>query len=229
MKKLFLVIGICLSASLYAQVEESKLGSWYMYFYNINFENSDFGIQGDFQYRNWNTIGDLEQLLLRSGLTYRPNDEPILFTLGFANITTGTPGESTSTFNENRIYQEALINQKILKRVHLVHRFRYEQRWVEDQDFRTRFRYNLFVNIALNAEDLVPKTYYVALYNELFMNGERNNGNSEVALFDRNRTYLGFGYVLTKSTRLQLGWMRQESEAWTKNQLQFSIHQNLNF
>ncbi|WP_262901815.1 DUF2490 domain-containing protein [Psychroflexus lacisalsi] len=71
----------------------------------------------------------MEQLLLRSGVTYRPEDSPVLFMLGFANITTGTSGESTSTVNENRIYQEALINQKVLQRVHLIHRFRYEQRW----------------------------------------------------------------------------------------------------
>lgn len=229
MKHILLTVSLVLSSCTYAQVEESKLGSWYMYFYNVNLENSNFGIQGDFQYRNWNTIGDLEQLLLRSGVTYRPDDSPVLFTLGFANITTGTPGESTSTVNENRIYQEALINQKILRRVHLIHRFRYEQRWVEDQEFRTRLRYNLFVNVALNAKELVPKTLYAAFYNELFINGERNTGNSDVELFDRNRTYFGLGYVLTKSTRLQLGWMRQETEAWTKNQLQFSLHQNLNF
>ncbi|WP_026302557.1 DUF2490 domain-containing protein [Psychroflexus tropicus] len=229
MKYFIIGISMFLSLNAVAQVEESKLGNWLMYFYNVNFENSDFGVQGDFQYRNWNTLGDLEQLLLRSGLTYRPNGEPILFTLGYANITTGTPGESSSTVNENRIYQEALINHKILKRVHLAHRFRYEQRWVENQDFRTRFRYNLFVNIALNSEELSPKTYYVALYNELFMNGERDNGLNELELFDRNRTYFGLGYVLTKSTRVQVGIMRQETEVWTKNQLQFSLHQNLNF
>jgi hypothetical protein len=88
---------------------------------------------------------------------------------------------------------------------------------------------NLFVNIALNAKDLTPNTFYAALYNELFINGERDIGSTEIALFDRNRTYLGLGYVLTKSTRVQVGWMRQETEVWTKNQLQFSVHQNLNF
>jgi hypothetical protein len=41
-----------------------------MYFYTTKFKNSQFGIQGDVQYRNWNTLGDLEQLLLRSGVTY---------------------------------------------------------------------------------------------------------------------------------------------------------------
>lgn len=229
MKYFITAIGLVLSLNSFAQVEESKLGNWLMYFYNVDLEDSDFGVQGDFQHRNWNTFGDLEQLLLRSGITYRPKGEPALFTLGYANIKTGTPGESSSTFNENRIYQEALINHKILKRVHLAHRFRYEQRWVEDQDFRTRLRYNLFVNIALNKEDLSPKTYYVSFYNELFMNGERHNGINDLELFDRNRTYLGLGYVLTKSTRLQVGVMRQETEVWTKNQLQFSLHQNLNF
>lgn len=229
MKCFIIGISLILSLNAIAQVEESKLGNWLMYFYNVDLEDSDFGVQGDFQYRNWNTLGDLEQLLLRSGVTYRPKGEPILFTLGYANITTGTPGESSSTVNENRIYQEALINHKILKRVHLAHRFRYEQRWVDNQDFRTRLRYNLFINIALNAKELVPKTYYVAFYNELFMNGERTNGITNVELFDRNRTYLGLGYVLTQSTRLQFGIMRQETEAWTKNQLQISLHQNLNF
>jgi len=229
MKYLLIGVSLVLSFNAVAQVEESKFGNWLMYFYNVNFEESNFGVQGDFQYRNWNTLGDLEQLLLRSGVTYRPEEAPILFTLGYANITTGTPGESSSTINENRLYQEALINHKILRRVHLVHRFRYEQRWIENQDFRTRFRYNLFINVGLTAKELVPQTVYAAFYNELFINGERSNGISELELFDRNRTYFGLGYVLSKSSRLQVGVMRQETEVWTKNQLQFSLHQNLNF
>lgn len=229
MKHLLLSLGLFLSFNAFSQIEESKLGSWYMYFYNANFKESNFGVQGDFQYRNWNTIGDLEQLLLRSGVTYKPEAAPVLFTLGFANITTGTPGESSSTVNENRVYQEALINQTLLQRVHLAHRFRYEQRWVENQDFRTRLRYNLFINVGLNSKELVPKTLYAAFYNELFINGERDNGIAEVELFDRNRTYFGLGYVISNSSKVQLGWMRQETQTFTKNQLQFSLHQNLNF
>jgi len=229
MKYLLVSLGLFLSFNAFTQVEESKLGSWYMYFYNVNFEESNFGVQGDFQYRNWNTIGDLEQLMLRSGVTYKADNSSVLFTLGYANITTVTPGERSSTINESRIYQEALFGQKILQRVHLTHRFRYEQRWVESQDFRTRFRYNLFINVGLNSKELLPKTFYTAFYNELFINGERDTGLGKVELFDRNRTYFGLGYIISNSSKVQLGWMRQETEVWTKNQLQFSFHHSLNF
>jgi hypothetical protein len=229
MKYLLVSLGLFLSFNAFTQVEESKLGSWYMYFYNVNFEESNFGVQGDFQYRNWNTIGDLEQLMLRSGVTYKADNSSVLFTLGYANITNGTPGERSSTINESRIYQEALFGQKILQRVHLTHRFRYEQRWVESQDFRTRFRYNLFINVGLNSKELLPKTFYTAFYNELFINGERETGLGKVELFDRNRTYFGLGYIISNSSKVQLGWMRQETEVWTKNQLQFSFHHSLNF
>jgi hypothetical protein len=60
-----------------------------MYFYTTKFKNSQFGIQGDVQYRNWNTLGDLEQLLLRSGVTYKPTNTDVTLTIGVAHITTG--------------------------------------------------------------------------------------------------------------------------------------------
>lgn len=93
--------------------DEDQLGAWYMYFFNKQFGESQFGIQGDYQFRFWNFGSDLEQILLRTGATYRPKNADILFTLGYANITTGSFGESNATFSENRLYQEALFSQKI--------------------------------------------------------------------------------------------------------------------
>ena len=207
-------------------IDEDQLGAWYMYFYNKSFgENSRFGLQGDFQYRNWNLGGDLEQLLLRSGLTYRPENANVLLTLGYASITTGTFGDGDATSHENRIYQEALLPHKITSRILLTHRFRYEQRWVEGQDPRTRYRYNLFVNVLLNQDEMGKGVLYAALYNELFINGQTDIGDGRtVQYFDRNRTYLGLGYGLTDGLRTQLGWMRQTTTAWQKGQLQVSLH-----
>lgn len=226
-KLLFLIFAILFAKISFSQVDGNQTGAWYMYFYNHQFKNSQFGIQGDFQYRDWQVLGDQEQLLLRSGFTYTPKDSGIMFTLGFANITTGQFGDSDETSNENRIYQEALFPQTIGKRVLLTHRFRYEQRFVENQDFRTRYRYNLFINVPFNSTTLSPKTIYGAFYNELFINGERGIGNNNtVELFDRNRTYLGLGYVLNTKVRFQLGWMEQTTNNWSKGQLQFSMHHN---
>ncbi len=212
--------------SIGQEPDENKLGAWYMYFYNTTFKGSNWGVQGDFQYRDWRGIGDREQLLLRSGVTYTPKDSGVKFTLGYANISTGQFGkEIDNPVIENRIYQEALFSNTLLKRLLMTHRFRYEQRWVENQDFRTRYRYNLFVNIPFNNSTLIKNTYYMALYNEIFINGERNiGGGRSVQFFDRNRTYLGLGYTINKALRVQLGWMEQTTVNWQKGQLQFSLH-----
>ena len=209
------------------EFEEDQLGAWYMYFFNKQFKNSQFGIQGDYQFRYWNGGGDLEQILLRTGVTYRPKDADILFTLGYANITTGTFGESDATSIEHRMYQEALFSQKIGSRFLLTHRIRSEQRWVEGQDFRTRYRYNLFLNILFNDTALGKGVVYTALYNEIFINGQTDVGEGRsVQLFDRNRTYVGIGYGVRDNMRVQLGVMRQTTVNWAKNQAQFSLHHN---
>lgn len=226
MKKILILLSLFLfNLPVKAQNNTDQLGAWYMYFYNTKFKNSQFGIQGDVQYRNWNTIGDLEQLLLRSGVTYKPTNTDITLTLGIAHITTGTIGESNQTVSETRIYQEALLPVKVGKRLYFNNRFRYEQRFVENQDFRTRFRYNLFLNIPLNKTTLSKNAVYIALYNEIFINGEKNIGEGRtVNVFDRNRFYAGLGYGITDKLRLQLGFMNQSTETAGKDQVQVSLH-----
>lgn len=204
---------------------EDDSGAWYMYFYTAKFNESRFGFQGDVQYRNFNLMGDLEQLLIRSGATFTPKNANITFTLGVANVTSGVLGENNNTSNENRLYQEALLPQKVGNRTYLTHRFRYEQRFVENQDFRTRFRYNLFLNLALNKPNIEKNTLYLALYNELFINGETHIGNNQkVPVFDRNRFYAGLGYAFSNKLRLQLGFMNQSTEVVGRDQLQLSLH-----
>lgn len=230
MKKTIILIAISIISimpqKLIAQVNEDKLGTWYMYFFNTTFKESSWGIQGDVQYRNWNIAGDLEQLLLRGGVTYQPKKADIKLTFGYGNITTGSYGADKSTSAESRIYQEALFPVKFGNRFHTSHRFRYEQRFVGNQDFRTRYRYNMFINIPLNKTEMEKKTLYLALYNELFINGQRQIGNNNtVEIFDRNRFYFALGYIIKKGFKIQLGAMNQTTNNWSKNQLQVSLHQ----
>ncbi len=211
-----------------AQVNENKLGAWYMYFFNTTFKASAWGIQGDIQYRNWDTVGDLEQLLLRAGITYKPENANVKLTFGYGHITTGAYGSDNATTTESRVYQEALFPVQFGNRIYTNHRFRYEQRFVENQDFRTRYRYNLFLNIPLNKAAMDDKTIYLALYNELFINGQRKIGDGNtVEIFDRNRFYTALGYMIKKGLKIQFGIMRQATNTWSKSQLQLSFHQKI--
>lgn len=230
MRKMLLIGLICstlIPTNVNSQIDNDQLGAWYMYFFSKQFQGSVFGFQGDLQYRNWNIAGDLEQLLIRTGATYKPDGTQIKFTLGYGNITTGAFGDVKSTTQESRIYQEAIFPVKFGNRFYTTHRFRYEQRFVENQNFRTRYRYNLFLNIALSKPNMEPKTLYLALYNELFINGQRNIGeNKSVEIFDRNRFYTALGYVISKGLKVQAGLMNQSTNNWKKNQLQISLHHN---
>ena len=219
-----LLFGLFINNNVQSQVDENQLGGWYMYFWDTNFGESKFGLQGDVQYRNWDVLGDLEQLLLRAGVTYSPNAN-VKLTLGYGNITTGEFGDSNETSSESRIYQEALLPHKISDRIYLKHRFRYEQRWVENQDFRTRYRYNIFLNIPLNQPNLDKNSIYLAFYNELFINGQKDIGNGRsVEIFDRNRLYGALGFAIKDNLKVQAGFMEQTLNNSSKGQLQLSLH-----
>jgi len=229
--KKILFISISLTAGIISnnavsQIDEDQLGAWYMYFWNTRFEDSNFGLQGDVQHRNWDLGGDLEQLLIRGGATYSPDQSNLLYTLGYASITSGQFGNSDDTVHENRIYQELLIPQVLGTKFFLRHRLRFEQRWVENQDFRTRFRYNLFLDIPLNQDNLSKGAIYLSFYNELFINGERDIGaGRRVDHFDRNRFFTALGYSMTENLRFQFGLMHQNTKTTDKTQLQFGLTQ----
>ena len=85
-----------------------------------------------------------------------------------------------------------------------------------------------FLGAFALAGSMEDKTLYLALYNELFINGQRNIGNgNSVEIFDRNRSYTALGYMIKKGLKIQLGVMRQTTNNWGKNQLQFSFYQKI--
>jgi hypothetical protein len=203
----------------------SKSGAWYMYFGNLRFKDSPWAIHGEAQHRNFNKIGDLDQLLLRTGLQYNSRSGQSSFLAGYASITNGKEGDSKAIFHENRLYQEIILRQK-MGNLALQHRYRYEQRWIENQNFRTRFRYALSLNIPLSTKSLTEKgASYLQVYDELFINGEKLGG--KIQFFDRNRFYVGFGYRIYNGLAVQLGFMEQTTASVSRGQFQIGIHQQL--
>jgi len=210
-----------LLCSLFAHAN-NPIGGWYMYFGNASIKNSNFKVHYELQHRNRDLPTDLNQLLIRTALQYNLNNQ-ITFGAGYGFIDTDVQGDNPKSFKENRLYQEALTQQSVGK-VALKHRFRYEQRFIEDTDFKTRFRYQLGIDIPLTKRDN-QRDFYATFYNEVFINGEKLENTDN--LFDRNRLFFGAGYKIKNNLNIQLGWMNQMTEKVSNQQIMLSIHHNL--
>ncbi|MCJ7932473.1 MAG: DUF2490 domain-containing protein [Chryseobacterium sp.] len=213
----FTVLGLA-SVSTFAQ--KSDLGAWYMYFGN-NKISKKLNWHNEVQYRNFDAIGDLEQLLIRTGIGYdlTENNNNVLLGYGFILSQPYVNGEKKENI-EHRIFQQYITKQKF-GRIYLQHRYRLEERFLED-DFRMRFRYMLGVNIPITQKEMLPKTLYASVYNELFL-----HFNSPV--FDRNRVYGALGYVINKNMRIEAGYMNQIQENRNRGQIQIGFYNNIPF
>ena len=210
MKKTLLALIISLPLGIFAQ--DSDLGNWLIYFGNKEI-NDKWNWHHEVQYRNYNFIGDTEQLLLRTGFGRNLSENNNNLLLGYAFIYTEPYIDDTDEkfdFNEHRIYQQFITKQGF-GRVSLLHRYRFEQRFFED-DFRLRLRYFLAINVALNQKTMVDKTVYLSAYNEIFV-------NTEQVFSDRNRIYGGVGYRFSKNFRTELGIMNQTTNGFSRNQV----------
>ena len=210
MKKVLLLLAFIIP--LIGTAQDSDFGNWLILFGNKKIDNK-WNWHHELQYRNYNAVGDLEQLLLRTGIGYNlsENNNNILLGYGFilSENYTGN-GDEKVAINEHRIYQQFITRQRF-RRFSLQHRYRFEQRFVED-DFRLRFRYFLGLNVALTRPVLTDKTLYLTAYNELFINTGSN-------AFDRNRLYGGLGYRVRKNLRFELGYMNQFFAVGGRDQL----------
>jgi hypothetical protein len=205
MKKLLCLLALCLIGHT-VMGQESGPGNWLIYIGSKQL-NPKWNLHHEIQYRNYNFIGDLEQLLIRTGLGYNIGSRSnVLLGYGYINSENFTGiGNDQITVEEHRIFQQFITKQNI-GTVSLQHRYRFEQRFIES-DFKTRFRYFLSINIPFSASK-----YYLSAYNEIFLNGESN-------VFDRNRIYGGLGYKLSKGIKLELGYMSQVFETSSRDQI----------
>ena len=189
--------------------QENNIGNWLIYFGNKNL-NSSLNWHHEIQHRNYNILGELEQLLVRTGLGYNVNENNnILLGYGFIDSRNiAIESNEILKVNEHRIYQQFISKQAIGK-IKIQHRYRFEQRFIED-DFRLRYRYFLSLNIPLLKTN---KKYYISAYNEIFINASQEN------TFDRNRIYGGLGYQLNSNIKLELGYMNQIFNTSSRDQV----------
>lgn len=175
------------------------------------------------QHRNYNFAGDLEQLLLRTGIGYNITENNNNILLGYAYVysepyISGTDDKWNS--NEHRFFEQFISRQEI-GRVNIQHRYRFEQRFIEE-DFKMRLRYFLSLNIPINKKSMEKNSVYASAYNEIFINTETN-------YFDRDRVYGGLGYCFNKNFKVEAGLMSQILQNSNRTQFQIMLFNSLPF
>ncbi|MBT8190885.1 MAG: DUF2490 domain-containing protein [Bacteroidia bacterium] len=178
--------------------QESELGNWMILFGNKQL-NEKYNWHHEVQYRNYDAAGDLEQLLLRTGIGMNINNQAnLLLGYGFIRSENYINDTDKNVINENRIYQQFITRQKV-KKLSIQHRYRFEQRFVND-DLRLRFRY--FLQMAYPVWQNENRSVYLSVYDEIFLNTEGDP-------FDRNRLYGALGYKFNDKVKVEMGYMNQ--------------------
>jgi Protein of unknown function (DUF2490) len=220
MTRLYILLLLLFPTIVVAQ--KSEVGNWFIYFGNQKI-NDKWNWHNEIQYRNFNFAGDLEQLIVRTGIGYNLTEKNNNLLLGYGFIHSEPYISGTNDkkkINEHRIYQQFLTKQTF-GRVNISHRYRMEERFIED-NFKLRFRYFLSLNIPINKKEMTDNTVYCTAYNEIFL-------NVKSPIFDRNRIYGGLGFVINKHFKVEAAMMTQLLETKKRSQFQIVLFNNLPF
>lgn len=221
---------LLLSVPAFAQDSgEDKLGIWYMYF-GTNTIAEKWSIHTEAQFRYYETGGNFNQLLLRTGLNYHINPNAIAL-FGYGYIDTDPTFEEgplqDAFFNGNQIIEHRIFQQFILKnkvgKVDFEHRYRLEQRFLKNKDLsrngpeiketQHRARYRLQVTVPFD------DTFFFNFYDEIFLNLQDN-------VFGQNRLYLALGARLNKNTSVQVGYLKNHFPSAHYDRLQLGLFYN---
>ncbi|MDG2052423.1 MAG: DUF2490 domain-containing protein [Flavobacteriaceae bacterium] len=207
--------------SIKSYSQEDKVGNWLMYF-GTNRISDNFSIHTEIQFRNYTiTPNNVEQLLLRAGLNYHFSEKTTA-AAGYAYIPSyvNESEQNSQEFEEHRIWQQFILTNK-LERIKFEHRYRFEQRWV-NQDYKNRLRYRLMLFVPLNKPIIEKGTLFLGFYDEIFI-------NIKESFFDRNRLYGALGYQINKDISIQTGMLHQQLSNSGKWYLQFALFFNTDF
>lgn len=208
-----LMVFLFVFVSFFTNAQQSSLGNWMIYIGNKKIDEQ-WSWHHEVQYRNYNAVGDLEQLLLRTGLGYTPKNSELNFLLGYGYILSENyvgQGNVKESVHEHRVFQQLVTKQLWWGRTTASHRYRFEQRWA-GENFKSRFRYMLSLRFPIAVSFVDKEKLYFSAYNEIFLNTENK-------IFDRNRVYGGVGVQINKSFRVEAGYMTQIFDTNSRDQI----------
>jgi hypothetical protein len=247
MRKLILcLIVVIISPSyLFSQKEISPQNhAWVMYFGNHKV-SEHWGIHAEYQWRRADMFNDWQQSLLRLGVDYY-SKQNAQYTLGYGWIRSYKYGDQpiSHNLNEHRIWEQFVIKNKV-GRVDFSHRYRLEQRfienWVKDENavyaqdgfvFRQRVRYRFMATVPLSRKEMKDNTLFLAVYDEPFLGFGKGIGKN---ILDQNRLYGALGWRFNKDFNVQLGYLNQYVvktdgiKAERNHTLQIGVTYNIDF
>lgn len=208
-----------------AQPNPKHLGSWAMLF-NQSRITDKWSLHSEIQFRSYDVTPNTEQLLIRAGINYH-HSQNTLFSGGYGWITNyADDGDIIKpyTVNENRTWEQIILRSSY-NRVFIEHRYRLEQRWLNIntiKKYQDRIRYLLRITVPINKKVVQKNTLFLSLYDEVFI-------NLTTVPFDRNRAYAALGYQFTDLINLQIGYLAQTVNIYTKQYLQLGLNYNIDF
>ncbi|MBB2150386.1 DUF2490 domain-containing protein [Pedobacter gandavensis] len=213
MRIYFLLLAVMCLFSTLAIAQTSNQSTGWLFLMNNNKLSKKWGTHLDVQLRTGDQFSHLRNVMFRPGLTYFINDKSDV-TLGYLWNQTYIPVANASDIQltEHRIWQQYIYKHKI-NVFNLSHRFRLEQRFIEQQQgddlFAQRLRYFARVMLPLaKGQTNFQKGAFAALQNELMFNVQ-HKGNINGHFFDQNRAYLAGGYRFSKKLDLEAGYLNQ--------------------
>jgi Protein of unknown function (DUF2490). len=198
----FCSIILLYSTNCFAQnTQTSDLGSWNIISLKKTYANNFFSY-AETQTRSQKIFDKFYYYELKAGAGYNFSKDFNAF-VGLGKYETyqydgnfKTPVQSSET----RLWEQFALTSRV-NRIVLEHRYRIEQRWINDA-FYARFRMRLNAIIPINHYKLVAKTWYASVYDEVFFTNQQ-------PFFQRNRILLGGGYQFNDKVALQSCWIRQ--------------------
>ncbi len=187
--------------------------SWSLLTALVNLDEAKkFAVYMEAQPRVGDNVRTMERLLLRSALVYNFDPQLSVY-LGYA----WTPTYMNSSYehdfkDESRVWQQLLYKHDLLG-LSWQHRFRQEQRMIDNVDTVShRFRYLLRGSLPFDQD----ATYGLTAYNELFLN-LNDTGRGRATGYDRDRVFIG-PYLKSGIVRYEAGYLGEHARRYGAEQ-----------
>lgn len=190
-------------AGAFAQ-NDHNAHAWFNYFGDHPIPGTKVEVHLEAQVRRAELGASPQQLLLRPGLNLQVN-KTVVISGGYGFVETWPYGQfpAKHRFPEHRTFEQLQLTPHAAG-LDWQNRIRLEQRHIGglSKRYENRLRYMLRTNVPLRKS----KKYYVALYDEVFINfGDQVAFNT----FDQNRAYTALGLNLPRKTRFEAGFLEQ--------------------